>query len=71
MTLFVKTLSGTTIALDVDYKNDTIWDIKQKIARKENVDINTLVLVHDGSPLEDTVPISTILSPFDLRLKLS
>ena len=57
--LFVKTLTGKTITLNVSVK-DTVGDLKRKINEKESIPISQQCLIAAGKPLADTDDIHTI-----------
>lgn len=52
MLIFVKTLTGKTITLDVEL-NDTIQSIKSQIQYKEGIPVNQQCLIFAGKKLED------------------
>jgi len=57
MQIFVKTLQGTTITVDVD-ASDTIDVVKQKIAKKENLPAGEQRLIFSGKQLDESRTLS-------------
>ena len=53
MQIFVKTLTGKTITIDVDSQDITILQVKEKIQAKEGISVVYQKLIFAGKPLED------------------
>ena len=75
MQIFLKTLNGKTIILDVE-KNDSIYNVKQKIQKIKRVNIHPYQqrLIFNGKQLEDSRTLSDFNvqkeSTLDLLLRL-
>ena len=75
MQIFLKTLTGKTIILDVE-KNDSIYNVKQKIQKIKRVNIHPYQqrLIFNGKQLEDSRTLSDFNvqkeSTLDLLLRL-
>ena len=57
MQIFIKTLVGRTITLDVE-QNNTIRDVKEKIQDKEGIESFSIILIFAGKKLENEKKLS-------------
>ena len=52
MQLFIKTLTGKTLLIDID-PSQTIMDLKQKVFDKDGIPVDQQRLIYAGKQLED------------------
>ena len=57
MQIFIKTITGRTIDLDVD-PSDTVLHIKQNILDRAGIPLDQLRLIFKGNSLENNRPLS-------------
>jgi cell division ATPase FtsA len=54
MQLFIKSLTGRKIQLDVEAASTTIKQIKETLQEKEGIEVAQMRLIHNGKMLNDT-----------------
>lgn len=53
MQIFVKTITGKTITIDVDNSSVTIYSVKEKILEKEGYSVESQILLSNGNVLDN------------------
>ena len=53
MQIFVKTITGKTITIDVDNSSVTIYSVKEKILEKESYSVESQILLSNGNVLDN------------------
>ncbi len=62
MQIFVKNLSGKTIAFDVEL-SDTIQSVKEKVTQRDGIPVEQQRLIYSGKQLEN----AKTLSEYDIQ----